>query len=208
MSDTTTTVATATAEAPAKTPTPADVAKTAPAPTAEAPSEAHDVDSLPAWAQAIIRDARSEAAKARVTAKEHAAAEARQAVVQDIAKTLGLAPTEQPPTLEEVQAQAQQALAAQQQATLELAVYRAAAKNGADPDALLDSRTFVANLTKDGHTPDAQEIDRLIAEHIAEHPTARAAAASPSSPDITGPAPAAVTGPIDLGSALRAAFSK
>ncbi|MFG7941195.1 hypothetical protein [Streptomyces cacaoi] len=114
-----------------------------PTPTAPAPQPAAgDESTLPAWAQKALSDARAEAGKSRVAAKEKAADDARADLAQQIGRALGLVDDDQAP---DPAALTQQLTTAQEQArttAVELAVYRAAQAAGADPDALLDSRQF------------------------------------------------------------------
>lgn len=107
VQETTNDTAQAAAQAAAQTaahvaPTPADM----PQQTTQ-PAEPNTIDSLPDWVQAHIKELREENAKHRNKAKTAAeeatqreqqhAAEARNALVQDIAKALGLAEDEQDP---------------------------------------------------------------------------------------------------------------
>jgi hypothetical protein len=91
-----------------------------------------------------LEAARAEAAKTRVTAKENAAKEAREALLKQLS---GDAP--EPLTPEQLQQQLAEARTAGTSATqaaaaaaIELAVYRTAQRLGANADALLDSRAF------------------------------------------------------------------
>jgi hypothetical protein len=95
-----------------------------------------------------LEAARAEAAKTRVTAKENAAKEAREALLKQLS---GDAP--EPLTPEQLQQQLADArtagTTAQQQAaatTRELAVLRTAQRLGANGDALLDSRSFMEGV--------------------------------------------------------------
>lgn len=91
-------------EQAAATPTPADMPTQAAKPAEQQPA---GIDDLPDWAQKEIRGLRQENAKHRNKAKHAAeeatqreqqhAEEARNALVQDIAKALGLAEDEQDP---------------------------------------------------------------------------------------------------------------
>lgn len=92
-----------------------------------------------------LRKARAEAGKDRTTAKATAATEAREAVLADIAKALGLG-EDGTPTVEALTAEATEARNIAQSAAVELAVFRAAGKAGLDAEALLDSRTFAQSL--------------------------------------------------------------
>ncbi|MGW8988714.1 hypothetical protein ACWGRF_02065 [Streptomyces zhihengii] len=127
------------------TPTPPAVPPT-PAPPAGGHGE--DINSLPAWAQKALTDARAEAGKSRTVAKQNAADQARAELVEQFAQVLGIG-TEKPPTADELAAQLRDTTArsdaAEERAAaaaIELHVYRTAARLGADAEALLDSRAF------------------------------------------------------------------
>lgn len=120
------------------------------------------IESLPEWAQKLIRDTRSEAASARTSAKETAAKEARDALLAEIGKALG---KEDKPDPEKLKADLESSSAKHRGALVELAVVRAAGKAGADVDALLDSRAFVARLDK--LDPSADDFATKVTEEIA-----------------------------------------
>lgn len=110
------------------------------------------VEDLPDWAQKVIKDARADAGKARTTAKAEAAEEASKKILSDVLTALGVKGNKTP-TLEEVQAELEKLRNENgskdgdlNQTKVELAVYRIASKAGGDPDALLDSRTFLAEV--------------------------------------------------------------
>lgn len=112
--------------------------------------EAENVSDLPAWAQKALKTAREDAGKARTDAKKTAAEEAQTAVLTKVLEGLGIKGTKAP-TLADVQAELDKAkgeggqtAAELNQTRVELAVYRVASKAGGDPDALLDSRGFLA----------------------------------------------------------------
>lgn len=109
--------------------------------------QAQDVDSLPDWAQKLIRDARKDASKARTSAKQQAADEATRAVYEKIGKALGLEADEQIP--EHVQQKIAEAdeRATEAEARAVEAAYRDIVRGAApglslDADALLDSGSF------------------------------------------------------------------
>lgn len=192
------------APAPAPTPVPEPPATPSPAPAPEpaAPAQpetpqapaASSVDELPAWAQREFKKLRDEAAGNRVKAKEVTDSLAQFKTEQEqqrqaFAKALGLAPDE-PPTAEQLTEQlnatkaerdAQQARA--RQTAVELAVFRAAAAEQVDGNALLDSRAFVSAL--DGLDPSAENFGQQVKDAIA------AAAESNPRYKLTPPAPAA-----------------
>lgn len=124
---------------------------------------AGDFDSLPAWAQAEVRKLRQEAASSRVTAKESAAEEARKELLAQLSKALGQGETPTDP--EKLKADLEKTTADRRSTLVELAVVRAAPKLGGDPDALLDSRGFLARLGK--LDPAAPDFGQLVQDEIA-----------------------------------------
>lgn len=181
----------------------------APAPQATAPAQpeaaasAASADELPQWAQRELKKLRDEAAGNRVKAKEVADSLAQfkaeqEAQRQAFAKAMGLAPDE-PPTAEELtkqlaDAQAQRTAESSRarQAAVELAVFREAAAQQVDGNALLDSRQFVAAL--DGLDPTAPDFSQRVTEAIstAAQQNSRYQVAPPAPPAPTPPAPPAV----------------
>ena len=135
--------------APTQTP-PTDPAPTPPVPTPPpttpapkpAAQQTEDLESLPAWAQKLVREARAEAGKARTTAKQTAAEEARQETLAQVAKALGLGQGDEPVDPDELTRQIQEAQNATWVAGVELQVHRIAGRLGADAEALLDSNAF------------------------------------------------------------------
>ncbi len=163
------------------------VIEATPAESAEAPKATRTdnakagqqaVADLPEWAQRIIKDTRDEAAKTRIDAKAHAekvAEAARQALTQDIGKALGLisddpASAEEPaPTPEELLGQLTAERESTRMARVELAVYKSAAANSADPIALLDSRAFL-EAVKSIDPADAETLGAAIREAVESNP--------------------------------------
>lgn len=165
----------------------AQIAPQTPAQPAAAAAEPQDVASLPDWAQTLVKDLRAEAGAARTTAKATAAQEARDALVQDLGKALGLAKDgDTPPDPATLAAQLTEQQAAARTAQVELAVYRAASTTGADPAALLDSRAFLDSV-KDVDPADAAAITAAITKAITDNPRLKTVqAASKSGADLTG----------------------
>lgn len=136
------------APAPDASPAPAPDAPSAPAPDAPPaqPAEpAGKVEELPAWAQKLISDTRTEAAQHR-TGKT--AAEQKQAdLMEGLAKVLGLKQDEplDPAKLQQTVSEKDAALRARD---VELAAWQAADRAGAKAAALLDSRSFVETVSK------------------------------------------------------------
>lgn len=165
-----------------------------PATADPAATDAGSVEQLPPWAQKLLRDTRNEAATNRAKAKEHAdqlaALEAKsQAQLDGIAKALGLKPEEATP--EQIMAERDAAQAERDAEKLraratavELAVFRAAQAAGANGDALLDSRAFVAKLT--GLDPDADGFADQVRDLIktATEEDARYKAAPPLAAEV------------------------
>lgn len=135
----------------------------------------------PAKAKAEIERLRAENGKDRTTAKTKAAEDARNELTQSIGKALGLIKDgEEKPDPAKLTQQITETAADAKQAKTELAVYKAANKQGADADALLDSRAFLAKIA-DLDPTDAKAITKAITEAVTENPklkTVQAAGAS------------------------------
>ncbi|MEU7891700.1 hypothetical protein AB0B45_02420 [Nonomuraea sp. NPDC049152] len=154
--------------------------------------DAKRVDQLPSWAQKLIKDTRAEAADWRSKLKdaqkaadeatgqgpspEEVTAQAQAEFAQKIGKALGLIADEEKP-LDPQQVietlTAERDTTAQERdkererhrrALIELAVHRASQKVGADPDALLDSRSFLKAVRD--MDPDADEFSTALTETI------------------------------------------
>jgi hypothetical protein len=170
-----------------------------PAPPAP-PAEATSVEELPSWAQKLVRDTRAEAATNRAKAKEHADALAAlqaksQQQLDGIARALGLKPEEATP--EQIMAERDAARAASEassakarEASVELAVFRAAAAAQVNGNALLDSRSFVATLSGlDPAAPDfAQRVNDAITAAVEANPGWKLAAPAATPPPAQPPA--------------------
>lgn len=116
-----------------------------------------------------------------------------------LAKLIGLG-EEEPPDPEVLTQQLSSAQAETRQARVELAVYRAAAQHGADPDAVLDSRSFQAAVADlDPSAPDFEtRVNTALAAAVQTNPRLRAAPPPPPQPAApaqnTPQAPAGVSG--------------
>lgn len=111
------------------------------------------VESLPEPVAKIIKDAREEAGKSRTTAKANAAQEARQELAQEIGKALGLVKDDKPAdpaeltrTITTQTTRIGELESTNRTLSIELAAYKAADKHGANPAALLDSRSFLESV--------------------------------------------------------------
>lgn len=124
-------------------------------------NDSKDVSKLPQWAQTLISDTRKEAGDARIQAKEQAAEEARQKLANEIGKALGLVKGDEKVDPEKLAADLQASQAETLQAKRELAVYRGASAAGGDPDALLDSNSFLRSIESVDPT-DTEKITEAI----------------------------------------------
>lgn len=103
-----------------------------------------------------LKAARDEAAQNRIKARE--ATEQKDALIQQLGKALGLIKDDdgksEGPDAEALTKQIADEQAKATSAARELAVYKAAASNGADPAKLLDSRSFLSSIENVDHTDD------------------------------------------------------
>ena len=148
-----------------------------PASTPETADSEWSVETLPAGAQKMIRDLRAEAAGNRTKATEQATA--LETTRDAIAKALGLKGEDDP--VKAAQTAAEQRDAAQLEAKktrIENAVLRMANKNGADPDSLTDSRSFMSALEAlDSAAADFREqVDAAIKKAVESNPNLKIAA--------------------------------
>ena len=139
----------------------------------------------PDKARAEIERLRRENGAERTNAKAKAADEARAELAQTIGKALGLVKDDKTPVdPAEITKQLADAQAAQRTTAVELAVYRTATDHGGDPNALLDSRTFLAKVSDlDPSAADfTAQVAAAVKAAVADNPklkaTAQAAAAS------------------------------
>lgn len=131
----------------------------------------------PETAKAMIAKLRRENATDRATARDTAAREARESLAKDVAKALGMDTGDESPDPDALTKQAQeidQARTDAATARAEVAVLRTAAAAGADGDALLDSRAFMASLAETD-TSDTSAVQQLIAAAVDENPRFRVA---------------------------------
>lgn len=141
-----------------------------------------------------LKSANAEAGKARTTAKQQAADEARTALVQELGKALGLVKDDDksaaPPDPAKLTAEIERATAAHRQTATELAVFKGASRHGADPDSLTDSRAFMAKLAKLDPASDdfTKKVNEAIKAAVADNPKLKAAgqASASASSDFTG----------------------
>jgi hypothetical protein len=143
-------------------------------------------DNLPEDAAALkvmIADLRKENGADRTNAKTKAAAEARNAVLQEFGKALGFIQTDKAPDAAALMKTAGDAQSEARAAKVELAVYRAAGALQGDPNALLDSRGFLAKLADlDPAAADFQtKVTAAIKAAVTENPKLKAVLATGAS---------------------------
>ncbi|HEY9372420.1 hypothetical protein [Streptomyces sp.] len=160
--------------------------------------------------------ARQEAGKARTTAKANAAEQARLEMAQTIGKALGLVQDDTPPdpaeltrTIGEKASRITELETTARTQAIELAAYKAAAKHGADPGALLDSRNFLTSVT--GLDPAADDfttkLDDAIKTAVENNQQLRTGQAPRrGGGDFNGGPGASTSRPTSLGQAIAAKF--
>lgn len=124
-----------------------------------------------------LRKARDEAYANRVKARDAeqaatAAAEEKDALIQQIGKALGLVNDDDEDSGPDADALARSVAEEQQRAAdahRELAVYKAAAKAGGDPEKLLDSRRFL-DAIKDVDPADTDAVTAAVKDAVASNP--------------------------------------
>jgi len=149
------------------------------------------VDDLPEWARKLIRDTRAEAATKR--SEKNAAVKAaetdRQKLITAFAKAAGIDIPGETPNPEELATQLTAAQDTARAARVQLAVYKAATAAGGNPDALLDSTTFLAKVNSlDPTAPTfGDNVGEAIRAAITANPTLkRTQAVAPSTTVNTG----------------------
>jgi hypothetical protein len=151
---------------PPAAPVPAPPAPVEPAPAA-------NVWDDPAAARAEIEKLRRENGADRVNAKTAAAEEARTELLQKLGLTKDGADKPDPDALAKDLASARETA---KETSIKLAVYRAAAANKANPDALLDSASFLAKVrTLDPTGADfATQVNDAITAAVTSNPILKA----------------------------------
>ncbi|AQS70849.1 hypothetical protein [Streptomyces pactum] len=139
-----------------------------------------------------LRQANSEAAKARTGAKKQAAEEAKAQLVQEMGKALGLVKDDkdEAPDPAKLTAEIERTQKAHRETAIELAVFRGAGKHGADASALTDSRSFLKSIAD--LDPSSEGFDKAVSAAIkaavADNPKLKAASQAPArtSGDFSG----------------------
>lgn len=137
--------------------------------------------------EAEVERLRKENGRSRVDGKTQAAEEARNDLVQQLGKALGFVKEgERAPTAEQLVKDLAEATEKGQQAELELAVHKRAGKLGADVEALLDSRSFLAAI-KGLDPAKGEDLDNAIKKAVGENPKLKASqAGAAGGADIAG----------------------
>ncbi|MFS4103767.1 hypothetical protein [Streptomyces sp. PD-S100-1] len=184
------------------TPQPEPSQPNQPEPKAKAPKFEGDFD--PAKFEKLVENIRGDVAaeKAKREAAEKKSQEEQAAFMKRVAAAFGIETDEQkPPTLEELAKQLEESRGETKasrdetrQTRVELAVYKSAVKHGADPDALLDSRTFAQAVSKlDPTVSDFNaQVEKAITDAVAANSKLKA------KPTAVEPAPTPAAGaPMD-----------
>jgi hypothetical protein len=162
---------------------PASAAQPAAAPTSPAPAVVDHAAEVEKW-KAI---ARQNEARAKANADAAKANDQQRELLAKVAAQLGL--SEAAPDPAAITAKLEAAERASKSAATELAVLRAAARLGADGDALLDSRQFAATLVGIDAS-DTEGVATAIKAALAANPGKYSHAATTPAPPATGAAPA------------------
>jgi hypothetical protein len=185
---------------PAPQPEPQPAPAPTPLPQPAPGAQPENVESLPEWAQKLIRDTRQEAATHRTKANDLQTQ--HQASLDAIAKALGLKPDDDPAAAAKTAAErAERAETEAKAAKVENAVLRMAAKHGALPEALTDSRSFMAKLA--GIDPAADDFSAKVEAAIKE-----AVEANPALKGATPAVPARSGGPVGGGTPAPGQLSR
>lgn len=129
-------------------------------------------NATPEQLRQVITDLRAENARDRTTARDNAAQEARNGLVQELGKALGLVEDgDNTPDADKLTQQLTEQTNAAKQSQLELAVYKAASNPdlGADAAALLDSRSFLETVAELDPTK-TDDITSAIKEAVKDNP--------------------------------------
>lgn len=156
-------------------------------PVAPPPAAPDDVASLPEWTQKLIKDLRTEAATNRTKATTEA--QSRQETMDAIAKALGLKGDDDPAKAAQTAAEEREAAkAVAKNLAVENAVLRMAAKQGANPDALTDSRSFMRQLEAidPADAEFAAKVEEAIKAAVIANPALKSAAPAPAAPARSG----------------------
>lgn len=203
---------------PAATPPAAPPAAPAPAPTPPAPAPAPATAAAPAAdlakLQADLDAANQRAAQLQAEARKHedrwkqrdTQLDQQQQTLKLLADKLGV-PLDDKPDPAKLAEQVSQYQTSARQAATELAVFRAAQAAGADANALLDSRSFMAKTSGlDSSASDfVEQVKAIVDQQIAANPGLAATNGQPPAPSGAAPAPPAPAAPAPTVTPLPAA---
>ena len=161
----------------------------------------------------VIADLRKENARQRTAAKERTANETRVEIARTLAEALGVSHGEEEDgdeggEVEDIQAltaQVEDITRAETQARRELAVYRAAHSVDADPDLLLDSRSFLSRVSD--IDPDNQDdIMEVVKDAVKNNPAFRAPRAGGATRADHAPGGQESTTPLNVSDAVASYY--
>lgn len=158
------------------------------APPADTPPKADTppADDGKGGKDAILADLTKERGKRQgLEAEVQNLKDSQQQQLDAIAKALGLQPDDQPADPAKLTADITTAQADAREARQQLAVYRNAAANEANPDALLDSASFLRSI-KDVDPTDAAAVNAAIKAAVEGNPGFKAVAPTPIPPTFGG----------------------
>jgi hypothetical protein len=167
-----------------------------PAPAPEPASVTDDFASLPERTQREIRDLRSEAASYREKART--SEQTRQETMDAIAKALGLKGDDDPAKAAQTAAEERDAAkTVAKNLAVENAVLRMANKQGANPESLTDSRSFMRQLEAidPADAEFAEKVEAAIKTALEGNPALKAQGTAPVAPARSG-------GPVGGGAAI------
>lgn len=181
---------------PTPDPTPTD-----PAPT-DPPKDPAPADDGKGGKDAILADLAKERDKRQgLETRLSEMEKAQQSQLDAIAKALGLKSDDTPPDPEALTAQVQAEQTKAREAAVQLAVYRNAAANEANPDLLLDSASFLRSIAEVDPT-DAEAVSAAIKAAVETNPVFKASQTPPAPVFPGGPRTPAPTQAGTLGEAI------
>lgn len=164
-------------------------------PPADTPPSNPPADDGKGGKDAILADlAKERDRRQALEADLQSTKDSQQSQLDAIAKALGLKPDDQPADPAKLTADITTAQADAREARQQLAVYRNAAANDANPDALLDSASFLRTI-KDVDPTDATAINAAIKAAVDGNPGFKVATVPPVPPSFGGGPRAAATKP-------------
>lgn len=152
-------------------------------PDAQTQADANDPAKRVATLEAELQRARQEAAERRVKLGEATQqSEAITAALTDVAKALGIVPDDgDQPDPQALQSEVGTLQTSNRVLSIELAAFKSAMKQGGDPLALTDSRSFLDAISKLDPTADdfSTALDAAVKEAVEQNPKLRANGQAP-----------------------------